>query len=52
VTRLGEWPSAAATSLVGIVLKLKQNARWEMELLVETKKPVFRVGQIAETLDK
>lgn len=33
----------------GISRSLKQNAEWQMELLDETKKPVFRIRLIAET---
>ena len=37
--------------LVGsISRKLKQNAEWQMELLDESKKPVFRIRLLAETL--
>ena len=31
----------------GISRSLKQNAEWQMELLDETKKPVFRIRLIA-----
>jgi hypothetical protein len=30
---------------------LKQNAEWQMELLDESKKPLFRIRLVAETLD-
>ncbi|MDB5611664.1 MAG: hypothetical protein JWP25_8564 [Bradyrhizobium sp.] len=30
--------------------KLKQNAEWQMELLDESKRPVFRIRLIGETL--
>ena len=33
----------------GICRSLKQNAEWQMELLDETKKPVFRIRLVAET---
>jgi hypothetical protein len=37
-------------NLVGAISRsLKQNAEWQMELLDETKKPVFRIRLIAET---
>jgi hypothetical protein len=37
--------------LVGsISRKLKQNAEWQTELLDESKKPVFRIRLVAETL--
>ena len=29
----------------------KQNTEWQMELLDESKKPVFRIRLVAETLD-
>jgi hypothetical protein len=38
--------------LVGSVSRnLKQNTEWQMELLDESKKPVFRIRLAAETLD-
>jgi hypothetical protein len=38
--------------LVGSISRnLKQNAEWHMELLDETKKPLFRIRLVAETLD-
>ena len=33
----------------GISRSLKQNSEWQMELLDETKKPVFRIRLIAES---
>jgi Domain of unknown function (DUF6894) len=39
--------------LVGsIARKLKQQTEWRMELLDESRKPVFRVRLMAETLDQ
>jgi hypothetical protein len=35
----------------GIARKLAQNANWQIELLGEDKKPVFRINLIAETLN-
>jgi hypothetical protein len=35
----------------GISRKLKENSEWQMELLDESKKPVFRIRLVAETLD-
>ena len=35
----------------GISRKLKENAEWQMELLDASKKPVFRIRLVAETLD-
>ncbi len=42
---------ACANLLGGISRSLKQNAEWRMELLDESKKPVFRIRLVAETLD-
>ena len=39
-----------ANLLAGISRSLKQNAEWQMDLLDETKKPVFRIRLVAETL--
>jgi hypothetical protein len=39
--------------LVGSVSRdLKQNAEWQMELLDESKKPLYRIRLVAETLDQ
>ncbi len=39
--------------LVGsIARKLKQQSEWQMELLDESRKPVFRIRVTAETLDQ
>lgn len=38
--------------LVGSISRsLKQNAEWHMELLDESKKPLFRIRLVAETLN-
>jgi hypothetical protein len=38
--------------MVGCIARhLKENAEWQMELLDETKKPVFRIRLVAETQD-
>ena len=38
--------------LVGSISRnLKQNTEWQMELLDESKKPVFRIRLVAENLD-
>jgi len=38
--------------LVGSISRsLKQNAEWNMELLDESKKPLFRIRLVAETLN-
>jgi hypothetical protein len=34
----------------GISRKLKQNGEWEIELLDECKRPLFRIRLVAETL--
>lgn len=36
----------------GIVRKLKQQSEWQMELLDASRKPVFRIRVLAETLDR
>jgi hypothetical protein len=38
--------------LVGDIARdMKQNAEWQMELLDEAKKPIYRIRLVAETLD-
>jgi hypothetical protein len=38
-------------NLVGSISRsLKQNSEWQMELLDEAKKPVFRIRLVAETV--
>ena len=39
-------------ALAGIVRKLKQQSEWRMELLDASRKPVFRIRVLAETLDR
>lgn len=40
------------SDLVGSISRnLKQNTEWQMELLDESKKPLFRIRLVAETLD-
>ena len=36
----------------GIARKLKPQTEWRMELLDESRKPVFRIRVVAETLDQ
>ena len=36
----------------GIARKMKQQSEWRMELLDESRKPVFRVSMMAETVDQ
>jgi hypothetical protein len=39
--------------LVGSISRnLEQNAEWQMELLDESKKPLYRIRLVAETLDQ
>ena len=45
-----EMTKVCGNLLGGISRSLKQNGEWRMELLDETKKPVFRVRLVAETL--
>jgi hypothetical protein len=35
----------------GISRKLKENGEWQLELLDEMRKPVFRIRLVAETLE-
>ena len=35
----------------GIARQLQQNTEWQMELLDESKKPVFRIRLLAETME-
>jgi hypothetical protein len=44
-----EMIKVCANLVGGISRSLKQNAEWQMELLDEAKKPVFRIRLIAET---
>jgi uncharacterized protein DUF6894 len=37
--------------LGGIARRLQQQSEWRMELLDESRKPVFRIRVLAETLD-
>jgi hypothetical protein len=45
-----EMTKACASLLVGISRSLKQNGEWQMEMLDETRKPVFRIRLLGETL--
>jgi hypothetical protein len=45
-----EMTRVCANLLGGISRSLKQNAEWHMELLDESKKPVFRIRLVAESL--
>ena len=44
--------SVCADIVGGISRKLKEDSEWEMELLDESKQPVFRIRLVAESLDK
>ena len=44
--------SNVCSNLVGSICRgLKQKSDWQMELLDESRKPVFRIRLVAETLD-
>ncbi len=47
-----ELTSVCADIVGGISRKLKEDSEWEMELLDESKRPVFRIRLVAESLDK
>ena len=44
-----EMTKVCANLLGGISRSLKQNGDWQMDLLDEAKKPVFRIRLVAET---
>ena len=46
-----EMTSVCADMAAGISRKLQENSEWNMELLDEAKKPVFRISIIAESFD-
>jgi hypothetical protein len=45
-----EMTRVCANLLGGISRSLKQNAEWHMELLDESRKPVFRIRLVAESI--
>ena len=45
-----EMTQVCANLLGGISRSLKQNAEWHMEFLDDSKKPVFRIRLVAESL--
>ena len=52
-SREAAWSEMTKVSgnLLGTISRgLKQNAQWQMELLDETRKPVFRISLVAETV--
>ena len=46
-----EMTNACADMAGGILRKLTENSEWQLELLDETKEPVFRIRIVAESLD-
>jgi hypothetical protein len=46
-----EMTRVCAEIVGGISRQLRENAEWQMELLDESKQPVFRIRLVAETLD-
>lgn len=46
-----ELTSVCANIVGGISRKLKLDSEWEMELLDESKHPVFRIRLVAESMD-
>jgi hypothetical protein len=45
-----EMTKVCGNLLGGIARSLKQNSEWHMELLDESKEPVFRIRLVAESL--
>ena len=45
-----EMTAVCANLVSGISRSLKQNAEWQMELLDDTKKPVFRIRLVGESV--
>jgi len=45
-----EMTKSCANLLGGISRSLKQNSEWQMELLDESRKPVFRIRLVAESV--
>jgi hypothetical protein len=46
-----ELTSVCGDMVGAIVRKLQQNCEWQMELLDESNRPVFRIRLVAESLD-
>ena len=46
-----ELTSVCADMASGISRKLAENSEWQMEMLDEAKKPIFRIRIVAESLD-
>jgi len=47
-----ELTTVCADMASGISRKLAENSEWHLELLDESKQPVFRIRIVAETLDR
>ena len=47
-----EMTGVCGDMVAGVSRKLIENAEWQMELLDESRKPVFRIRLVAETLDQ
>jgi hypothetical protein len=47
-----ELTSVCADIVGGISRKLKQDSEWQMELLDESRQPVFRIRLVAESPDR
>ena len=46
-----ELTSVCADMAGGILRKLAENSEWQMELLDESKQPVFRIRIVAESME-
>ena len=46
-----EMTSVCADMASGILRKLTENSEWQLELLDESREPVFRIRIVAESLD-
>ncbi|MBR0826725.1 hypothetical protein JQ596_14340 [Bradyrhizobium manausense] len=46
-----EMTSVCADMAAGISRKLQENSEWNMELLDEAKKPIFRISIVAESFE-
>jgi hypothetical protein len=47
-----EMTTVCADMASSISRKLRENSEWQMELLDETRQPVFRIRIVAESLDR
>jgi hypothetical protein len=47
-----EMTQVGADLISGVTRRLKQNSEWQIELLDESRTPLFRIRVVAETLDK